>query len=180
MMSHRIFVGNVPYKCTNEEFTNCFSNMEGFKKAEIARKYNSNMSRGFGFAEFEDDASMKKALGEKIEIHEREFRLAKYEEHPTNDKKKESTVNKKKKLYKIFVKDFSGASELDLKNIFNKYGEIQVFYIKESYNGDSYCVVGYESVESCKGAINDEIIIDGKVVFVKAFRKLYSYFSAQL
>lgn len=171
MMSQRIFVGNVPYKCTDEEFTNCFSHINGFKKAEIAKKYNSKMSRGFGFAEFDNEDALNKALSEKIEIHERELRIAKYEDQPPNDKKKESLKNKKKKLYKVFIKDFGNTSEEVLKNTFEKFGEIIVFYIKESYNGDKYCVIGYESVECCKAILNEKIIIDENNLFIKAFRR---------
>src|SRR6185503_1628656 len=45
----KIFVGNVPYQCTQEEFEKCFQNIDGFIKAEIITIYKTNMSRGFGF-----------------------------------------------------------------------------------------------------------------------------------
>jgi RNA recognition motif-containing protein len=45
----KIFVGNVPYQCTQEEFEKCFQNIDGFIKAEIITMYKTNMSRGFGF-----------------------------------------------------------------------------------------------------------------------------------
>lgn len=45
----KIFVGNVPYQCTQEEFARCFQNIDGFIKAEIITVYKTNMSRGFGF-----------------------------------------------------------------------------------------------------------------------------------
>src|SRR5437870_11420355 len=31
----KIFVGNIPYQCTQEEFEKCFQNINGFMKAEI-------------------------------------------------------------------------------------------------------------------------------------------------
>jgi len=46
---YKIFVGNVPYHCTQEEFDICFTNVEGFIKAEIITMHKTNMSRGFGF-----------------------------------------------------------------------------------------------------------------------------------
>lgn len=45
----KIFVGNVPYQCTQEEFARCFQNVDGFIKAEIITVHKTNMSRGFGF-----------------------------------------------------------------------------------------------------------------------------------
>lgn len=46
---YKIFVGNVPYQCTQEEFARCFQDVDGFIKAEIITVYKTNMSRGFGF-----------------------------------------------------------------------------------------------------------------------------------
>lgn len=48
----KIFVGNVPYQCTDDEFKECFKNIKGYVNAEIL------ISRGFGFVtlETEEDA----------------------------------------------------------------------------------------------------------------------------
>lgn len=48
-IGYKIFVGNIPYQCTQEEFDACFLNVEGFIKAEIITINKTNMSRGFGF-----------------------------------------------------------------------------------------------------------------------------------
>lgn len=45
----KIFVGNVPYHCTQDEFDACFKDIIGFVKAEIVTMYKTSMSRGFGF-----------------------------------------------------------------------------------------------------------------------------------
>lgn len=45
----KVFVGNVPYQCTQEEFDNCFSDVDGFIKAEIITVHKTDTSRGFGF-----------------------------------------------------------------------------------------------------------------------------------
>src|SRR5579872_1241907 len=45
----KIFVGNVPYNCIQEEFDECFKDVTGFIKAEIITVYKTHMSRGFGF-----------------------------------------------------------------------------------------------------------------------------------
>jgi len=45
----RVFVGNVPYHCTQVEFEKIFKNMDGFIKAEIITDQKTQLSRGFGF-----------------------------------------------------------------------------------------------------------------------------------
>jgi len=45
----KVFVGNVPYQCTQDEFEKCFERLEGYVKAEIITGYRNNISRGFGF-----------------------------------------------------------------------------------------------------------------------------------
>jgi RNA recognition motif-containing protein len=46
---YKIFVGNIPYNCTQDEFDVCFIDVRGFIKAEIIKMYKTQMSRGFGF-----------------------------------------------------------------------------------------------------------------------------------
>lgn len=45
----KIFVGNVPYHCTQQEFIECFQSVPGFLNAEIITVHKTNISRGFGF-----------------------------------------------------------------------------------------------------------------------------------
>ncbi len=45
----KIFVGNVPYQCTQEDFEKCFEKVPGFIRAEIVPIQKTNLSRGFGF-----------------------------------------------------------------------------------------------------------------------------------
>lgn len=53
--NNKLFVGNVPYLCTQEEFEKCFEDVDGFKKAELITIYKckNNVSRGFGFVTME-------------------------------------------------------------------------------------------------------------------------------
>ena len=45
----KIFVGNVPYQCTQEDFDECFEKIKGFVRGEIITTQKTKMSRGFGF-----------------------------------------------------------------------------------------------------------------------------------
>lgn len=49
----KVFVGNVPFQCTQQEFSECFESMPGFIKAEVINKINTPASRGFGFVTFD-------------------------------------------------------------------------------------------------------------------------------
>ena len=39
---YKIFVGNVPYECSNEEFRECFRDMNGYITADVKRKRKRN------------------------------------------------------------------------------------------------------------------------------------------
>jgi RNA recognition motif-containing protein len=76
----KVFVGNVPFNCTQEEFQNCFSNVPGYKNADVIRRYNSNFSRGFGFITFNSDSDATALLSshDNIILKDRTLRLSRY------------------------------------------------------------------------------------------------------
>lgn len=76
----KIFVGNVPFQCTREEFIDCFKNLEGFVTADIIRRYRSKLSRGFGFVVFSDKPSADKLLnGSAVMLKDRVLRFSVYD-----------------------------------------------------------------------------------------------------
>lgn len=56
----KIFVGNVPYQCTQEDFEKCFEKVPGFIRAEIVPILKTNMSRGFGFVTMKSSVDAEK------------------------------------------------------------------------------------------------------------------------
>lgn len=48
-MEFKVFVGNVPFECTQKEFEECFKDIDGYIRADIVNRFNSDQSRGFGF-----------------------------------------------------------------------------------------------------------------------------------
>ena len=34
-LSNKVFVGNVPFQCTRDEFQECFKSLEGFETADL-------------------------------------------------------------------------------------------------------------------------------------------------
>jgi RNA recognition motif-containing protein len=90
-METKIFVGNVPYQCTREDFQKCFRPMNGYVTADIIRRYKSKISRGFGFVIFKTKEQAEAAMKKTITLEDRTLRLSEYT--PTN--KSESTYTKK-------------------------------------------------------------------------------------
>jgi hypothetical protein len=79
----KVFVGNVPFQCTREEFIECFKNIPGYTNADIIKRYRSKFSRGFGFVEFDNHMCAAELIKEKnIKLKNRVLRFTKYDTLP--------------------------------------------------------------------------------------------------
>lgn len=52
MDENRLFVGNIPFNCTADEFKSFFRDMDGFVDAELIMNNETGQSKGFGFVTF--------------------------------------------------------------------------------------------------------------------------------
>ncbi len=78
-MEYKVFVGNVPYQSTQQEFEECFKEIDGYIKAEIITGYKTSISRGFGFVTVktnEDIEKLKKRTD--IVLNNRQLRFTSY------------------------------------------------------------------------------------------------------
>lgn len=118
---YKIFVGNVPFQCSNQEFINCFKDIDGFIDGEIINRHNTEYSRGFGFITLEtEDAGKKLMARTDIICKDRVLRFADY-----NFGEKSQTD----KNY-IFIKNIPRHMKRnDLIDIFSKYGDIGACFI---------------------------------------------------
>lgn len=101
----KVFVGNVPFHCTSEEFQECFKNMRGFVSADIILRYKSKLSRGFGFVIFSNEGDAENLLSQEIILNNRKLRFSRYLSEFGDSKQSGSTdisVNKPK-VYQIFI-----------------------------------------------------------------------------
>lgn len=125
--SLKIFVGNVPFQCTREEFIECFKKYNGFIDGDIVNKLNSDNSRGFGFISFKNQSNANEFLtcNEPVILKNRILRFTKYD---TNDKK--ITKNKINDKNYIFVKNISKEVKPDeVRSIFACYGDVGSCFI---------------------------------------------------
>ena len=66
-MGRRLYVGNLPYKATDEELTALFSTVGDVASARVMRDMATGRARGFAFVEMTTDEEAQKAISE---LHE--------------------------------------------------------------------------------------------------------------
>jgi cold-inducible RNA-binding protein len=69
-MGRRLYVGNLPYKCTDEELTELFSRAGTVDNVRVMRDQATGRARGFAFVEMASDDDAQKAINE---LHQYQF-----------------------------------------------------------------------------------------------------------
>ena len=72
-MGRRLYVGNLPYKATDEDLMTLFSSVGDVASARVMRDMATGRARGFGFVEMTTDEAAQRAI-EKLHQHEMEGR----------------------------------------------------------------------------------------------------------
>jgi len=95
----KLYVGNLPFKTSEEELKNLFSSYGDIEEAIIIRNKYNDRSKGFGFVTLSDDSSAQKAIAElnNKEFQGRELKISEarpMEERPERnfDKKEEGST----------------------------------------------------------------------------------------
>lgn len=146
-MKNKVFVGNVPFHCTREEFQDCFKHLDGFVTADIIKRYKSKLSRGFGFVVFENKEQANDLMkNDSIKLKDRVLRFSPYSfeksfEHRDDD------------VYQVFVNNLKmGTTDEQLNNALSYFGNIVTSSIKNK-NDKTTGVVTFESLDSYKKAL---------------------------
>lgn len=158
----KVFVGNVPYHCADEEFRNCFKDLNGFITADIKRKYNSQITRGFGFVVFDTQPSASKLINDgDVTLKGRRLRFSHYGVQS-------SYKNENNKIYLDHISE--NISFNDLVNELSKNGELVSCAIK--YTGDKiFGEATYKDETGYNSAISKQIYINGCDVKVTPYRR---------
>ena len=61
-MSTKIYIGNLSFSTTEETLQNKFESFGTIERVSIIRDKNTQMSKGFGFVEMEDEIAANKAV----------------------------------------------------------------------------------------------------------------------
>lgn len=156
----KVFVKNIPFNCTTEEFTKCFQSMNGYVDSVLATKINSTLLKGHGIVTFDNEDNANKLLNEKIKLGDRELQMYKY------------NANRDTKVYKLFLRHSSNdLTDEQIKEEFSKYGNISYCYSKQNFEGKKYSVVGYTDKQVILNLLRKTIKIGEHEVSVFSFKK---------
>ena len=61
-MGRRLYVGNLPYKTTDEDLNNLFSQAGAVESVRVMRDMATGRARGFAFVDMADEAGAQKAV----------------------------------------------------------------------------------------------------------------------
>lgn len=167
MSEFKVFVGNVPYMCSKNEFVECFENVNGYVTADVVRKNDSAVTRGFGFVILDSKENMDKLLSMNLKLKDRVLRLATYSSE---------NVNVKPFTYKVFLRNIPKSSSSDeVMNVFSKYGNVESCNLNNRVD-DSVdhmtAVVEFSSRQGLLNSLNEkEVNVGGNVVRIYPFRK---------
>ena len=162
----KVFVGNVPFKCTKEEFVESFKNLTGFVDADVSKRYKSEDTRGFGFVSFSSkDAADKLLAMEEMNFNDRVLRFSEY-----------SSRVKEPRKNLVFVRNVPTTVDVEnLKSTFSSYGEVKDCVLntnKLSGEPSGTCVVEFTETDSMLKVLNDRTVSFGdEDLNVYKFRK---------
>ena len=98
-MDCKIFVGNVPFDCTSNEFKDCFKDINGYISADLINL------RGFGFVVLQNKSQRDYIISNNIFfIKNRKLRLSKYD-NQTKDTVEKSSFIKLENISKNITRD---------------------------------------------------------------------------
>lgn len=153
--SSRVFVGNIPYECTQQEFYNCFKNMNGFVGADLMLNIRSNLSRGYGFVVYDTPENANILVNSSVSIKERELRFSPYSAHTQRRLQIDKTLDNHQ-VPKIFVPNMELTIDPhELTKEFAEYGEV-VSCNMTIKNNKTYAVILYKDIEAYDACLTNK------------------------
>jgi len=119
---YKVFIGNIPYNSTLNEFKEVFKDFEGIMNYELIQNY--NYTKNFGVLTLESQEKENEIIGTKFEFKGRQLRITQYK-----------IENNFKILNKIiYVKNIPLTKNREwLKTAFSPYKLVKYFIVSEFY-----------------------------------------------
>lgn len=160
--STRIFVGNVPFDCNADEFTDVFKNIDGFISAELVTRYQSDKTKGFGFVDFENRV-INKIIHGTYELKGRTLRVEEYIDKKLDDEKNDD-------IDKLFIKDINNLTTLQLENYFSTFGIVTKCKVISGIN--KFAIIHIKGNNAMAKFLTDMHDIDGVKIHISPYKKI--------
>ncbi|GFS95731.1 polyadenylate-binding protein 1 [Nephila pilipes] len=166
-MSANLFIKNIDLNIDEKTLYDIFANYGSIVSLKVATD-DSGHSRGFGFVQFETEASANEAIGDlsgKL-IRGRKMYVSKF---IPREKKNDQFRN-------IYIKNFQNAmKDEDLRELCKKFGTILSSKVMTDKNGESrgFGFVCFEDADSAKKAVQDlnELYLGGRKIYAGRAKK---------
>ncbi len=168
----KIFVGNVPFECTQNEFRECFNKMKGYVDAEIIYKNGIYVTRGFGFVTFDKKENANILINNNnVLLKNRNLRFSEYDtdQQQNNTKGNNIIYNMINNKNFIMVKDINYMTRENIYEIFKKYGTVgRHFLLTDNETGNMKNCAIVEILEDN----NYESLLQNKYIKINESEKL--------
>lgn len=157
----KVFVSNVPFSFTTEDFVNTFKEINGYISATLILRAGTQYSRGFGYVTMASKESYDNLLKMDISFGEKHATIVPYQVQ--------------KKNYSIHVKYVPyDMTEEALIKIFQSFGNVVRSHININYQtgkpkGTAF--IDFDDVESFKKVLNERIIKIDNIHTVEVSKK---------
>lgn len=160
----KIFVGNIPYECTNDEFRSFFENLDGFINCDIITRNNSDLSRGFGFVTFDNKKTINALLDDTLQM-DFKGRLLRFSPYKIN-------LECENNFNKVFISNLpSQINEEEIKMILEKYGEIENIRFKQK-NSKNFIIVQYKTLKAYTKILLDTVKYNNKTLKIAPYNNI--------
>lgn len=168
---YKVFVGNVPYTCGQDEFVSCFDKCDGYLSAEVIMRLDGTLTRGFGFVVLDSEEHVNNLLQQEIYLTDRLLRLDNY-----SSDGKENNKQRHMDTFKIFLRNVpSTTTGEDLEKHFSTYGTVTECRLNiRDDNTEPFvtAVVTFDQKDSLLSALTDrETDYEGTSIKIYPFNK---------
>lgn len=161
---NKMFVGNVLYNCTQEDFENQFKLLPGYVSSNLVIDTKTNKCKGYGYVTFDSTYNFNTAMKQDISIGDRKLRKNKYFTNLYTDlfvKGIPESVTKEQ-LNECFNNVYGDGTVIET-FIYNKSGDYQTHHAK----------IKLASQDACSKAVNDKTIVcDNNILQIYRWKNL--------